>query len=133
MSRWTMPAACAFAKTLADLRGDVDGVVHVEWPTSDALLERLPLVVGHDEIELPVVCLVDLVDGANVGVVQSGRGLGLLEEALLGGLVAGQVGWQQLDRHTPIQPGIVGRVDDAHPAAAQLRDDLVGPECCAGL
>ena len=55
------------------------------------LLERLPLVVGHDEVRLPVVCLVDLVDIADVGVVQGGCRLGFLEEPLLRGLVAGQI------------------------------------------
>ena len=58
-------------RLLPDLRSDVDGVIQCQRPFRDPLLERLPLVVRHDEIELPVVCLVDLVDGADVEVVQS--------------------------------------------------------------
>ena len=66
-----MHDACAvgLSQALADLRGDVDGIWNLQRLPSNPLLERLPLVVRHDEVQLPVVCLVDLVDGANVGVV----------------------------------------------------------------
>ena len=65
-----MPAAVRLRQSLAHLRGDVDGVVEVERAPSNPLLQRLALVVGHDEVQLPVVCLVDLKDGADVGMVQ---------------------------------------------------------------
>ena len=46
-----MHDACAvgLSESLADLRGDVDGVVEYQRPTGNPLLERLPLVVGHHQ------------------------------------------------------------------------------------
>ena len=78
--------AVRFGQALPHLCGDVDGVVQRKRTTGDPLLECLPLVVGHHEIQLPVVRLVDLVDGADVGMVQCRGRLGLLQEPLLGRL-----------------------------------------------
>ena len=88
------------------LRGDVDGVAHRQRPPLDPLLQRLPLVVRHHEVELAVVGLVDLVDRANVRVVQGRGRLRLLEEPLLRGVVAGQIGREHLDRHLAVEARI---------------------------
>ena len=61
-----------------------------------------PLVVGHHEVHLPVGGLVDLVDGADVVVVEGRGSLRLLEEALLREVVAGQIGREDL--HTRSAP-----------------------------
>ena len=61
-------------------------------------------------------------------VVEDRGRLGLLEEASLRGLVAGQVGRQDLDRHLAVQARVVARVDDPHPAAAELGADRVRAE-----
>ena len=75
--------------------------------------------------ELAVGGLVDFVDGADVGMVQ-GRGRpGLLEEPLLGRLVAGQLGREELQRDQSLEPGVLRLVDLPHPASADERDDLV--------
>ena len=73
------------------MRCNINSVVQFQRPTGDPHFDRLPLVVGHDEIQLPVVGFVDLVDGADVRVVQGGGGLGFLEEPLLGRVVLGQI------------------------------------------
>ena len=44
---------------------------------------------------------------------------------LRGPVVSRQIKRQELDRHVPIQPRVTGPIDDAHPAAAQLADDLI--------
>ena len=51
------------------LRGNIDGIVQLKWAPGDPLLERLPLVVGHHQVQPTIVGLVDLVNGADVGVV----------------------------------------------------------------
>ncbi len=98
----------------------------VEWKQADHTAD-----LGHDQIQLPVVRLVDLKDGADVRVVECGRRLGFLEEPLLGGLVAGQVRRQQLDGDVPIEAWVMGQVDDAHAAAPELGDDGIRTECRA--
>jgi len=105
---------------LADLRGDVHRLVQRQRPPLDPLLERLPLVVRHHEVELAVGGLVDLADGADVGVVECRRRLRLLQEPLLRRFVAGQVRREELDRHLALQARVVGRVDDPHATVAEF-------------
>ena len=61
--------AVGFRQPLPDLRGDVEGVVEFKRSPSDPVFDRLAVVTRHDEVELPVVGLVDLVNSANVRVV----------------------------------------------------------------
>ena len=77
-----------------------------------------PLQWAMTRIQLPVGGLVDLVDRADVGVVQRRGGLGFLEEPLFGGVVSRQTRGQQLDRDRALEAGIGGLVDHTHPAAA---------------
>ena len=61
------------ASSNISLGRNVDRIVNTKWSSFDPLFERLAVVVGHHEIELPVVGLADLVDRTDIGVVQ-GRG-----------------------------------------------------------
>ena len=81
--------AVGLRQPLANLRGDVHRLVHLQRPPLDPLLQRLALVVGHHEVQLPVGGLVDLVDRADVGVVEGRGRFRLLQKPLLRGLVAG--------------------------------------------
>ena len=54
------------------------------------------------------------------GVVESGSRLGLLEEVPLRGVVAGQIGREDLGRHLTVEARVVGRVDDHHAVAPEL-------------
>ena len=93
-----------------------------------ASLERLPLVVGHYEVELAVVRLVDLVDCADVGMVKGRCRLRLLEKPLFGGVVASQIRREQLDGHLTLETRVLGGVDDAHAAVAEFGGDRVRAE-----
>src|SRR5262249_5051347 len=90
----------------------------------DEPVERAAVHELEGEIRKPLV-LADLVDLHDVGVLQWGEGAGLLAEA--GELLRAGVGPGQdhLQRAQPIQPYLPGLVDEAHPAATQLPQDLV--------
>ena len=60
------------------------------------------------------------------------RRLRLLQEALLRGVVAGQIGRQDLDRHLAVQPWVMRRIHHPHPPAAELGANLVRTEGGAG-
>jgi len=79
------------------------------------------LVEGHGQKTLAFV-LADLVDGADVRVVEGGGGLGLAAEADLVGRTHGAPVMEKLDRHLAAQLDVHGEVDHAHAAAAK------GPE-----
>jgi hypothetical protein len=65
------------------------------------------------------------VDGGNVGMIQRSEKLGLAAEPgqALGGVR--HPGGEGLDRHLPAQLRVLGTVDLAHSAGAQLRRDAV--------
>ena len=90
----------------------------------DERVERAAVHEFEREVRQPVV-LADLVDLDDVRVLQPGDGPGFLIEAgelLRAGVPAGE---NHLEGDEPIQPRLPGLVDDAHAAAAQLREDLV--------
>ena len=71
------------------------------------------------------VLLADVVDGADVGMVQRGSGARLALKAAEGLRVARDVVREELQRHETMEADVLGLVDDAHPAGAQLLEDAV--------
>ena len=96
----------------------------LDRPPPDPLAKRLPLEELHRDEPLPLV-RVDVVDGADAGVVEGGGGARLALEALEGLGFPGEALGQELERHRAAEPGVLGLVDDAHPAAAELLDHAV--------
>jgi hypothetical protein len=82
------------------------------------LAERRPLDELHRQ-EHPARGLADLVDRDDVRVRQLGQGLGLADQPGRGVGAAGP-GLENLDRHPAVEVWIVGRVDLAHAASADL-------------
>ena len=128
MSRWTIPAAWAFASPRPTCVAISTASSKASGPFSIRSLSVSPLVVGHYQIQLAVARLIDLVDGADVGMVQRGGGLGFLKEPLLSGVVFGQIRREELDGDRALEAGVRGLVDDTHPALAELANDPVRPE-----
>jgi hypothetical protein len=69
--------------------------------------------------------LADLVNCAYIRVIESGRSLGLSQQALSGTLVACDFRWEKLHSHFPAQPLVLRKVNLAHPAAPELLDNAV--------
>jgi hypothetical protein len=107
-----------------DLDSESEQVVGTRRPLGDALLERHAVEVLHDNAGAAVL-LADVVDGADVRVVQGGRGTRLPFEPPEGVRVARDGFWQKLERHESAQASVFGLVHHAHPAAARLLDDAV--------
>ena len=113
------------------LRGDIDSRVCCERSTLNSLLERLALVAGHGEKHLAVGRFVDLVDGADIRVIESRGCACLLHEPLLGVFVSRQIGGQKLESYRSTEPRVLGPVDNAHAAPAELVADAVVRDCLA--
>jgi hypothetical protein len=64
-----------------DLDDDVERLGNGQRATLDALLERLAFVMRHREKHATVRRLIDLVDGADVGMIECGSGLRLDDQA----------------------------------------------------
>jgi len=69
--------------------------------------------------------LIDLMDYADVGMVESCGRLSFLNESLLGFFVLRELRWEEFKGHDPPKFRVLSFIDDSHPAAADLFDDLV--------
>ena len=118
------PGGVRRLQRVGDLDRERQQQIDLERAPGDAMLQRRPVEELHDE-ERAAVVLADIVDGADVGVVQRRCGARLAAESLQGLGIVGEVGRQELQRDEALQPRILGFVDDAHAAAAQLLDDAV--------
>jgi hypothetical protein len=84
----------------------------------------LSVQVFHDDESLAVL-LVDLVDGADIGMVEGGSGSCFAPEALQRLMVFGYVVRKELERDKAAQFDVLGFIDHTHTAAAELLNDAV--------
>ena len=108
--------------------GDFDGQreqgLGVHGLARDAMLQRHAVQKLHGDEGLAVL-LADVVNGADVGMIQGGCGLGFALETGEGLRVAGNFLGQKLEGDKTMKPGVFGFVDHAHAAAAQLLENAV--------
>src|SRR5438445_9484696 len=71
------------------------------------------------------ILLPDIVDCADVGVIQCGCRLCLALETSQGLRVSGNIFWQEFECDKAMQPSVLGLVNHTHAPAAQLFDDAV--------
>jgi hypothetical protein len=117
---------------IRDLSAEVEQQGERQRVSRQLGVERLALEQLHGQEELSIL-LVKTVDGADIGVVQARGGACLATKALRRLAVLGVGVRQHLQRDQPSQPSVLGLVDNAHPAGAQLIEDLVLAECLADL
>jgi len=86
---------------------------------ADAVLEGLALEKLHGD-EVPPVGFPNFIDGADVGMVEGGSGTRFTAEALECLGISGQVFREKFQRDVAPEAEILGLVDHAHPAAAEL-------------
>ena len=84
-------------------------------PAADAVLQRHPVQVLHHQKRL-IAVLADLVNGADVGMVEGRGGARLAAEAFQRLRVLRHVIGQELQSHEAAKFSVFGLVDDTHPA-----------------
>ena len=72
--------------------------------------------------------LADLVNRANVGMVERGGRAGFSQEKRPGLLVAERVCWQDFEGDIPVEPVIMGAVDHTHPPFTKFGKDFIRAE-----
>ena len=93
-------------------------------PAVDEVLQSGAVEKFHGD-EGFAVLFADIVDRANVGMIQRGGCLGFALEAAEGLLVAGNFVGKKFQRDEALQAGVFGFVNDAHASAAEIFDDAV--------
>ena len=95
------------------------------------MLQRLSVEKLHHD-EVLAMMLAHIVDGADVWMIQRGSSPGLAPEPFACQQIVRKLLGQEFERDHSVQSGILGLVDHAHPAAAELLEhaimghDLVG-------
>ena len=98
----------------------------------ETLLQRLAFEVLEHEI-VGVAVAADVVDRADVGVVERRDRAGFLLEARPRLVVLGETGRHDLDGDGPIESRVARAIHLAHRAGARPGDDLVAAQTLTGL
>ena len=104
------PLAVRLVQRIRDLDGDLQRLFQRQRPFLQPLGQRLPVEILHDP-EVDPVLRADVMEGADVRVVQGGDGAGFALEPLLQVRVIGDMLGQHLDGNGAVQAGVAGLVD----------------------
>ena len=116
-----------------DLDAKIEHRLNLQRLASDAVPERLPLQQFHGDEGSPIG-LVDLVDGADVRVVQGGRSFGLPLETRESLCVVGEFVGKELQGDVAAELQVFRLIHHAHaPAADPAEDAVMGDRLTHGL
>src|SRR5215831_746938 len=109
---------------VGDLDGKREDHIRLHRTITDAVLQRHAIEILHGNEGLPVL-LSDLVDGADMGVVQCGGSLSFSLEAAESLWVLGDIVGQELQSDSATKVGVLRFVNDTHSPATQFLYDAV--------
>src|ERR1022692_3558514 len=118
------PFRVSSVQRIRDLDSERQDQLGLQRATRHSLLERRPFQILHDDEGLPLL-LPDFMNRADIGMVQCGRGLRFSLEASQCLRVSGDLFRQELQGNKTMEDYVLSLIDHAHPATAQLLDDLV--------
>jgi hypothetical protein len=67
----------------------------------------------------------DIVNHADVGMIERGSSLCFTLETCERLRVSGYIIWKELERHETVEPAVLGLIDHTHTATAELLDNVV--------
>ena len=75
--------------------------------------------------EIPTIMTIEVEDGGNIRMVESGKSAGFIAKAFAGMLIGESAGVKKLDGDFAIQMSVVGAINDTHTPAAEFVKDTV--------
>ena len=127
MSRWTSPRACAAASALVTCNAISIASADRQRPVLEPLAQRHAFDQLRDD-EGPAVQLAEIVNDDDVRMVEARRGVRFLSKPLQPIRVACEILRDQLDGDAAIELLVVRRIDLAHRARADPRQQPVRAE-----
>ena len=109
---------------IGDLDPEREQGFQVHGPVADQMLQGGAVQVLHHDERLAFV-FANLMDGADVGMVQGGSRARFAAETLERLRVLGDVGGEEFEGHEAAQFGVFGLIDDTHPASAEFLENTV--------
>lgn len=88
------------------------------------VLDRHPIQKLHGD-ERPSLLLTNVVDSANIGVIQRRRGLRLALKAGKCLRIVSNIFREEFQSDEPVEPRVLGFIDNSHAPTAELFDDAV--------
>ena len=104
---------------VGELNSDVKKLRDLDGLLRDAPLQRLSLEQLHGDKRTPFKFL-DIVNRADVGMIQRGSRACFTPESLDGLRILGNIFGKEFQRNIAAEPRVLGFVDDAHAAAAKF-------------
>src|SRR5579862_2515444 len=109
---------------ICDLHTDIQQLVDRNGPALNAVLKGRTLKVLHYYVVV-VLVFANIVDCANVGVIQCRCCFRLTSESFQCLGILSHVLGKELESHKTVQPGVLGFIDDTHSAATELFNNFV--------
>jgi hypothetical protein len=103
---------------------DLEQPIHFHRLARDQVLQRRAVEILHHDERMPVL-LADLMNRANVRMVQSRSGARLAAKPLKSLRVAHNIVWQELQRHEAAELSILGLIHNAHASAAEFFNNAI--------
>lgn len=116
--------AVRLAQRVGNFGGVTKRLVKRQRPFRKAGGQRFALQQLHGD-EVPAVNLVDVVNDADIGVIEGRGSLRFTLKPLQGVRILRQVVGQEFQRHQAAEPGVLGFIDDTHPAGPEFIQDAV--------
>jgi len=108
---------------IGDLDPQPQNLVHFHRARADPVFQGHPFEKLHGD-EGMAILIADIVDGTDVGMIESGGGLGLTSKSRQRLRIPGDFVRQELERDETVQSRVFGFVDHAHAALAELFENL---------
>jgi hypothetical protein len=118
------PAAMGTLEAVADFDSIAKDLVDWQRPIAETIGESLAFQILHHEVA-DAVLLSDIMEGADVGMVQRRDGSGFAVETLPGVGILGKLRRKNFDGNSAIQASVARAIDFTHAAGAYGRNDLV--------
>src|ERR1700687_3794556 len=122
MSRWIMPSV--WAECVGDLDGQRQHHLHLQRSSCYPVLQSRPVQELHGD-ECLTILFADVMNGANIGVIQRGCGLGFTWKAGESLCISVNILRQKLESDHTMETGVLGPVHHTHPTSTELFKDAV--------
>jgi len=107
-----------------DVDGNVEEFIGIERLVTQEMLESEAIEKFHGDESLAVL-LTDIVNGADIRMIEGGSGLRFALEAGEGLWIEGDFGRKEFEGDKAVQAGVFGFVDNAHATTAEFFEDAV--------
>ena len=118
------PSGVSRVQCVGDIDGEREKHFHFQRTPSDAVFQGRAVQKLHGDEGLAIL-LTDVINGANIRMIQSGGRLRLTLKPRQGLAIAGHFRRQEFEGHKTVQARVFGLVHYTHPTATELLDHAI--------